>query len=184
VSDRDLRILGYHDARVAHLPVANLYLGSGVAPLPGMLLRGITVGLGTDNANCNDSVSMFKEMTVASLIHKGIHHDAAVITARQVLRMASIDAARAIGENSRIGSIEQGKHADIILLDLQNTQLTPLHDISSALVNQANGSEVDTVLVDGQPLVTNGKLTFMSESEEAELRDEAQHRSSELLNTL
>jgi cytosine/adenosine deaminase-related metal-dependent hydrolase len=166
------------DARVAHLPVANLYLASGVAPIPAMLSMGITVSLGTDNANCNDAVNMFREMAVAALIHKGTTLDAAAVNAKQILSMATIGGARAMGEEGWIGSIEKGKRADIVLLDAKRTHLTLLHDPISTLVYQADGSEVDTVLADGQILVEGGALTFMTEGEEAELRREAQHRSA------
>jgi cytosine/adenosine deaminase-related metal-dependent hydrolase len=181
VSDHDLRMIKSADARVAHLPVANLYLGSGIAPIPAMLSVGITVGLGTDNANCNDSTSMLREMTLAALLHKGVARDAGAITAEQVLQMATIGAARAIGEDSRIGSIEKGKRADIVLIDTQKIHMTPLHSVIAGLVYQANGSEVDTVIVDGQVLVERGNVTFMSIEEEAKLRLEAQQRSVELM---
>jgi cytosine/adenosine deaminase-related metal-dependent hydrolase len=181
VSHADLEMIKSKDARVAHLPVANLYLGSGIAPVAAMLSAGITVGLGTDNANCNDSVNMFREMSIASLIHKVVAKDARAITAEQVFKMATIDAARAIGEDARIGSIEPGKQADIVLIDLQAIHLTPLHDLIAGVIHQANGSEVDTVIVDGELLVEKGAITFMTKEEEAELRREAQRRSSEII---
>lgn len=181
VSPADLEMIKSKDARISHLPVANLYLGSGVAPVPSMLSAGITVGLGTDNANCNDSVNMFRDMAIASLLHKGMAKNAGAITAEQVFEMATIGAARAIGADSGIGSIESGKQADVVLLDPRRVHLTPLHNLISGIVYQANGSEVDTVIVGGKVLVERGAITFMTMDEEAELRREAQRRSVEII---
>lgn len=174
MTDRDLYLLKMFDVKVAHQAVSNQYLGSGVAPITRMTNLGITVGLGTDDPNCNDSVNMFSDMKHAALIQKAVNVDAAAMTAEKVLEMATIDGARCVGMEHDIGSIEKGKKADIILVNLNYSHLKPCHHLPAVMVYQANGSEVDTTIIDGRVLMTNGELTFMSEQEEAALRDEAQ----------
>jgi len=181
VSSRDIEIIAQTDARLAHLPVANLYLGSGVAPIPRMLDARVTVGLGTDNANCNNSVSVLREMSVAALIHKGMARDPTVLTAQQTLGMATTGGARAISCDHLVGSIEAGKRADIVVLDTARTNMSPLHEPAAGIVYQATGGEIDTVIVDGKILLNNGRLTELSPEAEADLRAEAQRRSVEII---
>jgi len=182
VSEADIESIASAGASLAHMAVANLYLGSGIAPIPEMLAARVTVGLGTDNANCNNSVSILREMAVAALIHRGISLDPSILSAQQVLAMATVDGARAIGCDHLIGSIEPGKRADIVILDIARANMTPLHEPASAIVYQANGADVDTVIVDGRVLLDRGVLTVMTADEEAELRVEAQRRSTEIMN--
>jgi cytosine/adenosine deaminase-related metal-dependent hydrolase len=155
---QDIGLLARHDVKVATNAVSNLFLGSGIAPVAQMQAAGITVGLGTDDANCNNSVNMISDMKVAALAQKGRYGDPAALTAQRALEMATIDGARALGMADQIGSLEPGKKADIALLDLSGPHLYPRHDIASAIVYQANGSEVDTVVVDGAVLVRGGRL--------------------------
>lgn len=181
VSDDDIEAIAQAGARVAHLPVANLYLGSGIAPIPQMLSAGVTVGLGTDNANCNNSASILREMSVAALIHKGVTRQATTLGAVQALAMSTIGAATAIGREHLIGSIEEGKRADIMILDAERASMTPLHDPAETIVYQASGAEIDTVIVDGRIVLRSGELAFLSAESESELRAEAQRRSTEIL---
>lgn len=134
MTDKDLYLLKMFDVKVANLAVSNQYLGSGVAPVVKMIHLGITVGLGTDDANCNDSFNMFTDMKQAALIQKAVNLDASVITAEKILEMANIDGAKAIGMEDEIGSIEVGKKAEIITVNLELPHLKPCHHIPSTLV--------------------------------------------------
>jgi cytosine/adenosine deaminase-related metal-dependent hydrolase len=154
----DLRILRSFDVKVANNAVSNMFLGSGIARIAEMHLMGITVGLGTDDANCNNSVNIIADMKVAALAQKGRYGRASAMTAEKVLEMATIDGAAAIGMKHEIGSLEPGKKADLILFDLEQPHLYPRHSLPSVLVYQANGSEVDTVVVDGLVLMEDRRF--------------------------
>ena len=134
---------------MANNAVSNLYLGAGVAPISEMLTAGMTVGIGTDDGNCNNSANMLADMKVVALAQKGKYQQGTAITAEKVLGMATIDGARAVGLDDVIGSLEVGKRADVITVDLSGPHMTPTHSIPSALVYQTLGHEVDTVVVDG-----------------------------------
>jgi atrazine chlorohydrolase/5-methylthioadenosine/S-adenosylhomocysteine deaminase/melamine deaminase len=180
MTDRDLRILRTHDVKVAHNAISNLYLASGFAPVTRMVGQGLTVGLGSDDANCNESVNLFQVMKFAALVQRGSTLDAAALSSEKVVEMATIDGARAIGMEDDIGSLEVGKKADLIVLDRTNPQLWPLHHIPNALVYQAYGSEVETSIVDGQVVMENRRLTFLGEGEEETLYRDAQAASVDI----
>ncbi len=180
LDDKGLRLFKRFDAKVAHLPVSNLYLASGIAPVAKMISMGITVGLGTDDANCNDAANMIAEMKHAALLQKMNNWDSGAITAEKVIEMATIDSARTVGMEDQLGSIQKGKIADIILIDLESPHLKPCHQIAAVLVYQADGSEVDTTIVNGKILMTGGKLTFLSEEQEKKVMDEAQAASARI----
>jgi cytosine/adenosine deaminase-related metal-dependent hydrolase len=165
---------------VASNPVSNMFLGSGIAPVSEMQAAGIAVGLGTDDANCNNSVNMISDMKIAALAQKVRYGQPSAMTADSVLAMATIDGARALGMADQIGSLEAGKKADVVLLDFDRAHLYPRHRVSSALVYQANGSEVDTVLVDGRVLVAAGRLAGRDPAEEALLARRAQRASAQV----
>jgi len=150
VDDRDIRLLSATDTRVAHNPVTNLALGSGIAPVPALLSAGVTVGLGTDNASGSDTVNIINDLRFAAMIHKGNRRDPGAITAKKVLEMATVDAARAIGRADDLGSLEPGKRADLVVLDLDHPHLVPHPDVAAAVVYQAQGFEVETVVCDGE----------------------------------
>jgi len=177
MTDRDIRLLQVNDVKVAHNAVSNLYLASGIAPISKMVAQGITVGVSTDDANCNESVNMIQAMKIAALAQRAKNLDCSALTSEKVVEMATIDAARAVGMQDSIGSLEKGKKADIIIIDLAHPQLCPLHHIPNALVFQAYGSEVDTTIVDGKVLMENRSLTYMSREEELQLYRDAQKAS-------
>jgi atrazine chlorohydrolase/5-methylthioadenosine/S-adenosylhomocysteine deaminase/melamine deaminase len=177
MKDRDLRILKKFDVKVSHLPVSNQFLASGIAPVARMLGFGITVSIGTDDVNCNESVNMVSDMKHVALLQKVNNLDSGAITAEKVLEMSTIDGARAIRMEDQVGSIEVGKKADIIVIDLQRPHLKPCHHIPAVLVYQANGSEIDTTIVDGKILMTGGKPTILSEAEEKKAMEDAQNAS-------
>ena len=169
LTDEEIKRVADTGTSIAHCPISNAKLASGVARVPEMLAAGITVGLGTDGPVCNNSLSLFEEMKFASLIQKATRLDATVLPADQILRMATINGARALGLGDRIGSLEVGKQADLLLLDLAQPNLTPT-EINNAggnllwnLVFAADARNVAAVWVDGRQLIDNGRATRVSE---------------------
>ena len=162
LSKDDIEILRKTGTHVAHCPSSNLKLGSGIAPVVEMLERGIEVSLGADGAPCNNRLDMFTEMRTAALIQKAIHGPE-VLHADQVLRMATIDGARALGLGKQIGSIELGKRADLTLLNLGAVHTTPHPDPISSIVYAAETSVVETVIIDGLVVMREGELTTLDE---------------------
>ncbi|MDL2198682.1 amidohydrolase [Halopseudomonas aestusnigri] len=169
LNDDEIKRIADTGTAISHCPISNAKLASGVARVPEMLAAGITVGLGTDGPVCNNSLSLFEEMKFASLIQKATRLDATVLPADQILRMATINGARALGLGDRIGSLEVGKQADLLLLDLAQPNLTPT-EINAAggnllwnLVFAADARNVAAVWVDGRQLIANGRATQVSE---------------------
>lgn len=169
LNDEEIKRIADTGTAISHCPISNAKLASGVARVPEMLAAGITVGLGTDGPVCNNSLSLFEEMKFASLIQKATRLDATVLPADQILRMATINGARALGLGDRIGSLEVGKQADLLLLDLAQPNLTPT-EINAAggnllwnLVFAADARNVAAVWVDGRQLIANGRATQVSE---------------------
>ncbi|RBW48813.1 amidohydrolase family protein [Marinobacter sp. F3R11] len=155
---------------IAHCPVSNAKLASGVARVPEMLAAGVTVGLGTDGPVCNNSLNMFEEMKFASLIQKATRLDAITMPADQILRMATINGARALGLDQEIGSLEVGKKADLLLLDIMTANMTPV-SVNEAggsllwnLVFSAGSTNVAGVWVDGVRLIDKGEATRVNQS--------------------
>jgi 5-methylthioadenosine/S-adenosylhomocysteine deaminase len=128
-------------------------LASGIAPVTGMLEAGITVSLGTDGCASNNNLDLFGEMGTAAKLHKVATGDPTALDAASVLKMATIDGARAIGLADRIGSLEIGKQADMIVLDTRSPHLTPMYHPESHIVYAAGGADVRHVLVAGRPVV-------------------------------
>ena len=147
---------------VAHCPSSNLKLGSGLARVAEMLARKIPVSLGADGAPCNNRLDMFTEMRSAALLQKLAHGPEALPAAR-VLRMATIDGARALGLDE-IGSIETGKRADLIVVDLNQLHSIPSPDVVSALVYSAQASDVRTTIIDGRLLMRDRQLLSLNDT--------------------
>ncbi|MCP3940702.1 MAG: amidohydrolase [Desulfobacteraceae bacterium] len=158
IDDTDIEIIQKRSARVAHCPESNMKLASGIAPVPKLLDAGIAVGLGTDGAASNNDHDLFGEMDMAAKLHKVACMDPCVMDARTCLRMATIEGARAIGLDGRIGSLEKGKQADIIIVDVDKPHMVPMYDPFSSLVYSAKSSDVSLVMVDGVLRVREGKL--------------------------
>lgn len=172
LSDRDIRLLEKTNTKVSHNPLTNLALGAGFAPVPQMLNQGVTVGLGTDNSSASDTVNLLNDMRYAALIHKGNNSDPSVMSAERALRMATIDAAHAIGRGDELGSLVPGKKADITLIDLEYPHLTPHPNVVSTLVYQTQGFEVDTVICNGDIVMENRHVHGI-ENEYPNLRETA-----------
>jgi 5-methylthioadenosine/S-adenosylhomocysteine deaminase len=160
----DIRILRHHDVKVSHNPCSNLYLASGIAPIPEMLMANITVGLASDGPASSNNHSLFQAMKFAALVPKGVSRDATIVTAEKVLEMATIDGARAVGLADELGSLEVGKRADIVVVDARGPFMTPIHNPVSALVYSALGHEVSDVMVDGEFLMRDGRLLRVDEA--------------------
>ena len=177
--DRDeQQLLAGTGTHVAHCPSSNLKLSSGIAPVAEMLERGVSVSLGADGAPCNNRLDMFTEMRTASLLQK-VEGGAQALPARRVLRMATADGARALGLGGEIGSLEAGKRADLILVDLERTHTTPRPDVVSTLVYAAEARDVRTAIIDGEIVLEDGELKTLVESEViAEARAESEALSA------
>ena len=154
---RDAR--GQSTLRVAHNPTSNLKLASGFAPIPKYLERDITVALGPDGTASNNDLDMWEEMRLAALLHKATTGDPTAISAQQALLMATREGACALNLDDKIGTLEAGKKADIVLVDFDKPHLTPRHNVVSHLVYAAKASDVDTVLVNGKVLLRHGQFT-------------------------
>lgn len=154
----EIKEIANHHWGIAHNPVSNLKLGSGIAPVPQMLEAGIPVGLGTDGTASNNRLDLWSEMKTAAILHKGASLNPEVIPAYQALEMATILGAKALGLEDEIGSLETGKRADLIMVDLNHSHLSPVHDPVSLMVYVATPSDVAHVMVDGKWLVRDGRF--------------------------
>ena len=157
LDDTDIGLLAAHGVAVAHAPVSNAILASGLAPVPRLLREGVTVGLGLDGPASNDSQDMLQTMKVAALLQKVHHLQARALTAPQVLEMATIGGARALGMADEIGSLEVGKQADLVLFAEASVSLSNVHDPYQELVYCASPRDVHTVWVAGDPVVRDGR---------------------------
>ena len=175
LDEHELETLKRTRTNVAHCPSSNLKLGSGIAPIKRMLDEEISVSLGADGAACNNRLDMFTEMRTAALLQKALHGPE-VLPASHVLRMATIDGAVAMGLGQETGSLEVGKRADVILIDLNETHSLPRPtDINSALVYSSQPADVQTVIIDGTLVMRDRNLLTMDEAEvAAEANQEAE----------
>jgi 5-methylthioadenosine/S-adenosylhomocysteine deaminase len=181
LDSEEMEVLSRTGTHVAHCPSSNLKLGSGLAPVFEMLERGISVSLGADGAPCNNRLDMFTEMRTAALIQKALH-GAEALPALQVLRMATIDGARALGLDREIGSIEVGKRADLTLLNVDRPHMTPHPNPVSTIVYAAEASDVETVLIDGRIVMRAGELTKLDEQAVIKEAREQSNQLSKLIS--
>lgn len=159
LTSAEIELLAENGCHIAHCPASNLKLASGIAPVRELLEKGVNVGLGTDSAASNNSLDILAEMRLAALLAKGVSGDAEALPAWQALEMATINAARALGLNASIGSIETGKCADLAAVDLSALETTPCYDPLSHLVYAAGREQVSHVWVDGALLLEQRVLT-------------------------
>jgi 5-methylthioadenosine/S-adenosylhomocysteine deaminase len=158
LTPREVRLLADAGASVAHNPVSNGFLGDGIAPVTDLLAAGVNVALGTDGAASNNSQDMFEVMKVAALFQRARTQDPAALPPETVLRLATINGARALGLDTEIGSLEPGKRADLVIVDLSSLHHCAVHDVLSHLVFTARAADVRTVLVDGRVVLDEGVL--------------------------
>lgn len=163
VEPGEIRILRDNRVAVSHNPESNMKLASGTAPVPQYLAEGVTLGLGTDGAASNNNLDMFEAMRQAALVHKLVTRDPEAVSARAVLGMATIGGARTLGLQSVIGSLEAGKAADLIVVEMSRARHTPMFDPVSHLVYVSHGSDVKTVMVNGQVLMHEGRMLTLDE---------------------
>ncbi|HTY24854.1 MAG TPA: amidohydrolase [Desulfomonilaceae bacterium] len=165
LSDNEMDILVGSGAAVVHCPESNMKLASGAGNVQLLLDRGVTVGIGTDGPASNNNLDLFEEMRSASLMGKLISQDPLCMSARTLVHMATLGGAKALGMEDCIGSLEEGKNADLIIVDLNRPHLTPLYDPVSHVVYSAKGSDVRDVIVNGKLVVRNGKIMTVDTAE-------------------
>lgn len=154
----DISLLHDRGTGVSHNPESNMKLASGIAPVPALINAGVAVGLGTDGCASNNNLDMFETMDFAAKLHKASTEDPTVMDAQTVVRMATIEGARALGMDRLTGSIEQGKAADLIIINTRRPHLVPMYHPGSHLVYSVHGSDVAHVMVNGETLVSDGRL--------------------------
>lgn len=179
LEERELDLLAERECRVLHCPSSNLKLGSGVANVPGMLQRGIVVSLGADGAPCNNMLDMFEEMRLAALVQNPVH-GAGALTAREVFALATVGGAQALGIFGDAGSIEAGKKADLVVLNLDRpwnpVRVEGVEDLYSAMVYTGRPANVESVLIDGVWVYRDGAYCSLDPGEiAAEARAELAH---------
>jgi 5-methylthioadenosine/S-adenosylhomocysteine deaminase len=165
LTDDEIAILARRDVGSVHNPESNMMLASGVAPVAALLAAGVNVGLGTDGpAGSNNDLDMISEMASAARLQKVMSGDPRALSARQALELATIGGARALGLEAKIGSLEPGKRADLILIDLGEPGTQPIYSVESAIVYATDGSHVTTTIVDGRILMRDKQLLTVDQS--------------------
>ncbi len=154
----DLDLIAQSGATIVTNPASNAKLGNGFAPVEQMLKAGVNVCIGTDGAASNNTLNMFREMGLLSLIHKGINNSSTALPAKTVVRMATANAGKALQKPGELGVISEDAAADLIFLDLRSPSLFPNNDPVSSLCYSANGSEVDSVMIDGKWIMKKGQI--------------------------
>jgi 5-methylthioadenosine/S-adenosylhomocysteine deaminase len=172
VDDQDLQDLQHSGASVIHCPESNLKLASGLCPVQRLMDAGIPVGLGSDGAASNNDLDMFGELTTAALLGKLAAGDASALSAHTALELATLGSAKALGLDGLIGSLEPGKSADVIAVNLADLTTLPLYDLASHLVYNNRSSWVSHVWVAGRPLLVEGRLISLNE---VEIRNRTQY---------
>jgi 5-methylthioadenosine/S-adenosylhomocysteine deaminase len=162
LSDSDIEILKKHDVNVAINMTSNLKLGSGIPPLTRLIASGVNVTLGTDGCASNNNLNMFEEIHLAALLYKGLYQDPTLIKASQVVDMATKNGASALCDVP-CGTIAKGSMANMIIVDLSAIHLTPVNDINALICYSMQGSDVDTVIIDGNIVMKQKKFTLIDE---------------------
>lgn len=165
LSDEEIEVLAENDVKVSHNPGSNLKLGSGIARVPEMLARGMRPSLGTDGPASNNNLDMLEEVRLAALIHKGANLDPLAIPAAEALRMGTVYGAEGLFLSELVGTLEPGKKADFITLDLDAPHMQPPHDVVSHIAYSATRGDVRDVYVDGERVVREGECLTLDEEE-------------------
>jgi len=165
IPEEDILLLKKRGVGVSHNPESNMKLASGPAPVPEYLRLDVAIGLGTDGAASNNDLDMFEAMRFAALLHKLESNNPRAVSAKTALEMATIRGARALGMESRVGSLEVGKRADLILVDVSGARQTPMYDPVSHLVYVTRGDDVRTTIVNGKVLMRDRKALTLNEAE-------------------
>ena len=163
LTDEEIKLLAQREVKIVHCPESNMKLASGIAPVQQMITAGISVGLGTDGSASNNDVDMFGEMNSAAKLHKVNTLDPTALPAETVLDMATMGGARVLGAEKEIGSLEPGKKADLIVLDMNQPHLTPLYNIPSHMVYAARGADVVHSVINGKVVMQNREIRTLDE---------------------
>lgn len=165
LDDEEMKILAETGTHIVHCPNSNMKLASGIAKIPELMEMGANVGIGIDGAPCNNNLDMFKEMSSAALIQKARLLSPTVMPANKVFEMATLNGAKALGMEDKVGSLEVGKKADLAIVNLDNLHSTPSVevDVISQLVYSAKASDVETTIIDGKVVMENRKLVTLNE---------------------
>ena len=158
LTDNDIDILKKRNVGIVNSPESNLKLASGIAEVPKLIEKGLTVALGTDGPASNNNLDMFEEISLTVKIHKALNNDSTIMSAKEVLKMGTINGAKVLGIDNITGSLEVGKRADLIIIDVNKPHLTPMYNPYSHLAYSANGSDVDTVIIDGKIILRERKF--------------------------
>jgi 5-methylthioadenosine/S-adenosylhomocysteine deaminase len=158
LTDEELELAAASGVRIAHNPQSNLKLASGFARVHEMLRKGVAVGLATDGTASNNNLEMLREMRTTSMVQKALYSDPTVCNAKQMLEMATLGSARVLGMDHRIGSIEIGKDADILIANLDQIHLLPLYNIYSHIVYSMQSSDIQTLFINGKMVMHNRNL--------------------------
>ena len=180
VDDEEISVLSKMDVSIAHCPISNLRLGCGIAPVQKMLDKGINVSLGTDGQGSGSNLDMFETMKFAALLQKGVYENAKNMEAYEVLKMATINGAKALNLEDKIGSIDEGKSADLIILDLNTEICQPEGNIFSNIVYNAKGSNVTTTIINGRIVMENRQILGVNKQEIYEKCTEIINRISKI----
>lgn len=164
LSDADIQLIIEHRVNIIHCPESNLKLASGFCPISKLLQLGINVAIGTDGSASNNDIDMLGETRTAALLAKGVAKKADALPAHQALRMATLNGAKALGMDHKIGSLEIGKQADLFAINLNHLETQPIYDVISTLIYSANRSQISDVWVAGKQLMQNHELTTINET--------------------
>ena len=162
LEDSEVELLADRDCSVAHCPGSNLKLASGAADFVGYRRRGLRVGVGTDGCSSSNDLDMFMAMRLTAMLARLVRDDPAAVSARDVVKAATLDAAAALGMDDRIGSIEVGKEADLVVLDLRSPHLVPMRDPYTSMVFSAGRSDVRDVIIAGDVIVRDRRPVRVS----------------------
>jgi 5-methylthioadenosine/S-adenosylhomocysteine deaminase len=181
LTPEDIRRFAHYGVSISHNPAPNLYLGSGVAPIPAAAAAGVNISLGTDGAASNNTTNMLETMKLAAVVQKGIHRDAAIITAPEICAFATRGGAAALHKQDMIGSLEVGKQADLIVFDPDELTSTPMHDPLATVVYASEPRNIKTVVINGKIVLQDG--IFVNGINEAQLITDFKAAVTQLLKS-
>ena len=161
-TESDVKLFAERGVKVSHCVGSNTKAGKGIMPLKEMLARGVTVSLGTDGASSGNTIDLITQLGMVTRAHKTKNHDRGAFTAQEIVYLATMGGAKALGTDGITGSIEKGKKADLVLIDTDSVNMFPMYDAYSAIVYSANPSNVDSVWINGVQTVKNKQLVHHS----------------------
>jgi 5-methylthioadenosine/S-adenosylhomocysteine deaminase len=177
LNEEEIEIYKASGANVSHNPSSNLKLACGFAPIHKFIQKGINVAIGTDGAASNNNTDMIEEMRLSTLIHKGTSNDPTVLNAKTSLRMITMNGANAVGMGEQLGSIEEGKIADLVFIDLNKPRTTPIYDVHSSLVYAAHSGQIQSVMINGEFVMKDKQMLTLDEEK---VKAEAQELANKI----